>query len=134
MQVESIPESAETLKNQVPGLADVALDLATILKQARLFLDKLFNICIQRECEIDLTPEEQNSISMKVALVVNPEIAMQYARLVQLVFQLNYYSMCFHKALHAKIPKQLLEETRIILKEVERFRILIEKEYLEHDQ
>ena len=83
------------------------------------------------ELNIDLTPEEQNEISLKVALVVDPEQVFQYARVVQLVFQLNYFSKCYEKALNfAKLPDKVSNEAKKVFKKIEEFRKIIEKDYV----
>ncbi|MCK4972802.1 MAG: hypothetical protein KAS52_05740, partial [Candidatus Heimdallarchaeota archaeon] len=60
MHLESVSESASIIKKEVPGLSDVAKELASVLKKSRFFLNKLFDICNKKEYSIDLTPEEQN--------------------------------------------------------------------------
>ena len=130
MQLENVSENAELLKQQVPGLSNVSLALATTLKEARSLLDNLFTICLKKGQEIDLSPDEQNSISVKVTLVKNPELAIQYARVVQLVFQLNYYSKCYKKALKVDLSKNTKKESKRMLKKVEKFRKIVEKQYL----
>ena len=131
MHLESVTESASVIKKEVPGLSDVANELATILKKGRFFLNKLFDICNKAEYNIDLTPEEQNEISLKVALVTSPDQVFQYARVVQLVFQLNYFSKCYDKALKSgKLPSVVGAEAKKTLSKIEDFRILIEKEYV----
>ncbi|MHA2358334.1 MAG: hypothetical protein ACXABK_06165 [Candidatus Heimdallarchaeaceae archaeon] len=42
MHLESAIESAEVIKKEVPGLSDIAVELARILKKGRFFLNKLF--------------------------------------------------------------------------------------------
>ncbi len=131
MHLESITESAETIGKEVPGLSDVASELAQVLKKGRLMLNKLFDLCNRLGLNIDLSPEEQNEISLKVALVTNPDQVFQYARVVQLVFQLNYFSKCYEKALgFGKIPSIVKKEAVTIHKKIEEFRRLIEKEYV----
>jgi DNA-binding response OmpR family regulator len=131
MHLESITESAETIGKEVPGLSDVAQDLAQVLKKGRLMLNKLFDQCNREGLNIDLSPEEQNEISLKVALVTNPDQVFQYARIVQLVFQLNYFSKCYEKALeYEKLPKIIEKEAKKLHVKIEEFRRLIEKEYV----
>ena len=131
MHLGSVIESSEVIKKEVPGLADVAKELARVLKKGRFFLNKLFDICNRENLNIDLSPEEQNEISLKVALVTDPDQVFQYARVVQLVFQLNYFKKCYDKALgFGKLSESVEKETRTILKEIENFRKLIEKEYV----
>jgi len=131
MHLESAIESAEVIKKEVPGLSDIAIELARSLKKGRFFLNKLFDICSKEGINIDLNPEEQNEISLKVALVADPDQIFQYARVVQLVFQLNYFSKCYEKALsHKKLPSKVKKEAKTILENIEEFRKLIEKEYV----
>ncbi len=131
MHLESITESAETIGKEVPGLSDVAQDLAQVLKKGRLMLNKLFDQCNREGLSLDLSPEEQNEISLKVALVTNPDQVFQYARIVQLVFQLNYFSKCYEKALgYEKLPKIIEKEAKALHGRIEEFRRLIEKEYV----
>ncbi|GAH45582.1 unnamed protein product, partial [marine sediment metagenome] len=105
--------------------------LASVLKKSRFFLNKLFDICNKEEYSIDLTPEEQNEISLKVALVTAPDQVFQYARVVQLVFQLNYFAKCYDKALKSNIlPGVVSNKAKDMLKKIEDFRNLIEKEYV----
>ncbi len=123
--------SADMIKKEVPGLYDVAPDLANTLREGRFFLDKLFDICTKKNKNIDLTSEEQDEISLKVALVKNPEQVIQYARIVQMVFQLNYFSKCYIKALSCnELPKVIIKEAKTLLKDIERFRKMIEEEYV----
>jgi len=131
MHLESVIESAEVIRKEVPGLSDVAKELARVLKKGRFFLNKLFDICSREGLNIDLSPEEQNEISLKVALVTDPEQVFQYARVVQLVFQLNYFSKCYEKALgYGKLPESVEKEAKTIFKEINDFRKLVEKEYV----
>ena len=131
MHLESVIESAEVIKKEVPGLSDVAKELARVLKKGRFFLNKLFDICSREGLNIDLSPEEQNEISLKIALVTDPEQVFQYARVVQLVFQLNYFSKCYEKALgYGKLPDSVEKEAKTIFKEINDFRKLVEKEYV----
>jgi len=131
MHLESVTESASIIKKEVPGLSDVAKELASVLKKSRFFLNKLFDICNKEEYSIDLTPEEQNEISLKVALVTAPDQVFQYARVVQLVFQLNYFAKCYDKALKSNIlPSVVSNEAKNMFKKIEKFRNLIEKEYV----
>lgn len=131
MHLESVTESASIIKKEVPGLSDVAKELASVLKKSRFFLNKLFDICNKEAYSIDLTPEEQNEISLKVALVTAPDQVFQYARIVQLVFQLNYFSKCYDKALKSNIlPSVVSKEAKNMFKKIEEFRNLIEKEYV----
>ncbi len=131
MHLESITESAETIGKEVPGLSDVAEELAQVLKNGRLLLNKLFDLCNRIGLNIDLSPEEQNEISLKVALVTDPDQVFQYARVVQLVFQLNYFSKCYEKALgFAKLPNIIKKEAVSLHKKIEEFRRLVEKEYV----
>ena len=131
MHLESVTESASIIKKEVPGLSDVAKELASVLKKSRFFLNKLFDICNKEEYSIDLTPEEQNEISLKVALVTAPDQVFQYARVVQLVFQLNYFAKCYDKALKSNIlPSVVSKEAKSMFKKIEGFRNLIEKEYV----
>jgi len=131
MHLESIAESAETIGKEVPGLSDVAKDLAQVLKKGRIMLNKLFDRCNREGLNIDLSPEEQNEISLKVALVTNPDQVFQYARVVQLVFQLNYFSKCYEKALgYEKLPNIIEKEAKTLHGRIEEFRRLIEKEYV----
>ena len=131
MHLGSVINSAEVIRKEVPGLSEVAKELARILKKGRFFLNKLFDICNREGLNIDLSPEEQNEISLKVALVINPDQVFQYARVVQLVFQLNYFAKCYEKALgFSKLPTSVEKETKSILKEIEKFRNLIENEYV----
>jgi len=131
MYLESEAESAERIKAEVPGLANIAVELATTLKEARFLLDQLFLLCSQQNLEIEPDESEQNNISMKVALISNPQNVVQYARLVQLVFQLNYFSKCFEKAIKTGIlPNQLKKKTERLYSKIEKFRTMIEKEYL----
>ncbi len=131
MHLESITESAETIGKEVPGLSDVATELAQVLKKGRFMLNKLFDLCNRVGLNIDLSPEEQNEISLKVALVTDPDQVFQYARVVQLVFQLNYFSKCYDKALgFGKLPNIVKKEAVSLHKKIEEFRRLIEKEYV----
>lgn len=131
MHLESVTESASLIRKEVPGLSDVAKELATVLKKGRFFLNKLFDICNKEGYSIDLTPEEQNEISLKVALVTAPDQVFQYARVVQLVFQLNYFTKCYEKALKSNVlPNVVDEEAKKIKGKIEDFRNLIEKEYV----
>ena len=131
MYLESEAESAERIKAEVPGLANIAVELATTLKESRFLLDQLFLLCSQQNLEIEPDESEQNNISMKVALISNPQNVVQYARLVQLVFQLNYFSKCFEKAIKTGIlPNQLKKKTERLYSKIEKFRTMIEKEYL----
>ncbi|MCK5141669.1 MAG: hypothetical protein ACTSUP_04885 [Candidatus Heimdallarchaeaceae archaeon] len=131
MHLESVTESASIIKKEVPGLSDVAKELASVLKKSRFFLNKLFDICNKKEYSIDLTPEEQNEISLKVALVTSPDQVFQYARVVQLVFQLNYFAKCYDKALKSNmLPSVVIKEAKSMYKKIENFRSLIEKEYV----
>ncbi len=131
MHLGSVIESAEVIKKEIPGLADIAKELARVLKKGRFFLNKLFDICSRENLNIDLSPEEQNEISLKVALVTDPDQVFQYARVVQLVFQLNYFTKCYDKAIgFGKLSESVEKEARTILKEIENFRELIEKEYV----
>ncbi len=131
MHLESVTESASIIRKEVPGLSDVAKELASVLKKSRFFLNKLFDICNKEEYSIDLTPEEQNEISLKVALVTAPDQVFQYARVVQLVFQLNYFAKCYDKALKSNIlPSVVSNKAKDMLKKIEDFRNLIEKEYV----
>ncbi|MBY8999967.1 MAG: hypothetical protein KGD64_03550 [Candidatus Heimdallarchaeota archaeon] len=131
MHLENVTDSASLIKKEVPGLSDVAKELATVLKKGRFFLNKLFDICNKEEYSIDLTPEEQNEISLKVALVTAPDQVFQYARVVQLVFQLNYFTKCYEKALKSNIlPSVVNTEAKDILEKIDDFRSLIEKEYV----
>ncbi|MHA1707824.1 MAG: hypothetical protein ACTSYV_01875 [Candidatus Heimdallarchaeaceae archaeon] len=131
MHLESIADSAETIGKEVPGLLEIAPELATTLKKGRLLLDKLFDICGRTGFNIELSPEEQNEISLKVALVTNPDQVFQYARVVQLVFQLNYFSKCYEKAVSSgALPSFIKKEVKEIQKPIEKFRKLIEKEYV----
>ncbi|MCG3215144.1 MAG: hypothetical protein KAS63_00355 [Candidatus Heimdallarchaeota archaeon] len=131
MHLESVTENAEIISREVPGLADVAEELAQVLKQGRFLLNRLFDLCNRDEINIDLTPEEQNEISLKVALVIDPDQVFQYARIVQLVFQLNYFSKCYEKALgFGKLPNNVSIEAKKVLNKIENFRKLIEKEYV----
>ena len=131
MHLESIAESAETIGKEVPGLSDVAQDLAQVLKKGRIMLNKLFDQCNREGLNIDLSPEEQNEISLKVALVTDPDQVFQYARIVQLVFQLNYFSKCYEKALgFGKLPNIIEKEAKILHLKIEDFRRMIEKEYV----
>ena len=131
MHLESVTESANVIKKEVPGLSDVAKELASVLKKSRFFLNKLFDIFNKKEYSIDLTPEEQNEISLKVALVTAPDQVFQYARIVQLVFQLNYFAKCYDKALKSNIlPSVVSKEAKSMFKKIEGFRNLIEKEYV----
>ncbi|MCG3220437.1 MAG: hypothetical protein H7641_03570 [Candidatus Heimdallarchaeota archaeon] len=131
MHLESVIESAEVIKKEVPGLSDVAKELARVLKKGRFFLNKLFDICSRESLNIDLSPEEQNEISLKVALVTDPDQVFQYARVVQLVFQLNYFTKCYEKAIgHGKLSDSVDKEARTILEEIDNFRKLVEKEYV----
>ena len=131
MHLESVSESASIIKKEVPGLSDVAKELASVLKKSRFFLNNLFDICNKEEYDIDLTPEEQNEISLKVALVTAPDQVFQYARVVQLVFQLNYFAKCYEKALKSNIlPSVVSKEAKSMFKKIEGFRSLIEKEYV----
>lgn len=131
MHLESITESAETIGKEVPGLSDVAEELAQVLKNGRFMLNKLFDLCNRIGLNIDLSPEEQNEISLKVALVTDPDQVFQYARVVQLVFQLNYFSKCYEKALgFGKLPNIVKKEAVSLHKKIEEFRRLVEKEYV----
>ena len=131
MHLESVTESAEIISKEVPGLSNVAEELAQILRQGRFLLNKLFDLCNRYGYNIDLSPEEQNEISLKIALVTNPDQVFQYARVVQLVFQLNYFSKCYEKALgFGKLPNNVSNEAIKTLKRIEEFRQLIEKEYV----
>ena len=131
MHLESITESAETIGKEVPGLSDVAAELAQVLKNGRFMLNKLFDICNRVGLNIDLSPEEQNEISLKVALVTDPDQVFQYARVVQLVFQLNYFAKCYEKAIgFGKLPNIIKKEAVSLHKKIDEFRRLIEKEYV----
>lgn len=131
MHLDSVTGNAEVIGREVPGLADIAEELVQVLKQGRLLLNKLFDLCNRDELNIDLTPEEQNEISLKVASVVDPEQVFQYARVVQLVFQLNYFSKCYEKALNfAKLPDKVSNEAKKVLNKIEEFRKIIEKDYV----
>lgn len=131
MHLESIAESAETIGREVPGLLEVSKDLANTLKKARFLLNKLFDLCNRDGLNIDLSPEEQNEISLKVALVTDPDQVFQYARVVQLVFQLNYFSKCYEKAIgFGKLPNIVSNDAQSILQKLEEFRLLVEKEYV----
>jgi len=131
MHLGSVTTSAEVIKREVPGLSDVAKELVQVLKKGRFLLSTLFDVCHNEGLNIDLSTEEQNEISLKIALVIDPEQVFQYARVVQLVFQLNYFSKCYEKALDSnKLPEMIEKETKSILDKIENFRIMIEKEYL----
>lgn len=131
MHLESVTESANIIKNEVPGLSDVAKELASVLKKSRTFLNKLFDIFTKEGHSIDLSPEEQNEISLKVALVTAPDQVFQYARVVQLVFQLNYFAKCYEKALKSDLlPSAVSNEAKSMFNKIEDFRNLIEKEYV----
>ena len=131
MHLESISESAEAIGREVPGLLEVSKELAGTLKKARFLLNKLFDLCSKEGLNIDLSPEEQNEISLKVALVTDPDQVFQYARVVQLVFQLNYFSRCYEKAIgHGKLPNIVSSDAQTILEKIEEFRQLVEKEYV----
>ena len=128
----NVTESSEAIEKEVPGLASVAKELTETLKRARLFLEKLFDLCSKMAINIDLTSEEQGEISLKVALVADPDLMIQYARIVQLVFQLNYYAKSYEKVLEAQneIPDVYYKETKIIYENIEKYRKMIEKEYV----
>ncbi len=131
MHLESVTESANIIRKEVPGLSDVAKELASVLRKSRLFLNTLFDICNKEGYNIDLTPEEQNEISLKVALVTAPDQVFQYARVVQLVFQLNYFAKCYEKALKSNmLPSVISNEAKMMLEKIKEFRNLIEKEYV----
>ena len=131
MHLDSITENAEIIGKEVPGLSEVASELAQVLKKGRFMLNKLFDLCNRAGLSIDLSPEEQNEISLKVALVTDPDQVFQYARVVQLVFQLNYFSKCYEKALgYGKIPNIVKKEAVVLHEKINEFRRLIEKEYV----
>lgn len=131
MYLENEIESASKIKDEIPGLSDIAQDLVATLKEARFALDKVFRICSQKQVEIDLTNEEQNELSMKVALISSPENVVQYARLVQLVFQLNYFIKSFEKALQSNVlPKKFHKEITVLHNKLDKFRELVEAEYI----
>jgi len=131
MHLESISESAETIGKEVPGLSDVANELADVLKNGRLMLNRLSDLCNRGGFDVVLNPEEQNEISLKIALVTDPDQVFQYARVVQLVFQLNYFSKCYEKALNfGRIPNIVKKEAVSLHKKIEKFRRLVEKEYV----
>ncbi|MHA1686596.1 MAG: hypothetical protein ACTSYD_09365 [Candidatus Heimdallarchaeaceae archaeon] len=131
MYLENEIECATKIKDEIPGLSDVAYDLATTLKEARFSLDKVFRVCSQQGVEIDLTEEEQNELSMKVALVSSPQNVIQYARLVQLVFQLNYFLKCFEKAINSNLlPKKIHNEIELLYSKLDKYRALVESEYV----
>ncbi len=131
MHLGSVTTSAEVIKREVPGLSDIAKELVQVLKKGRFLLSTLFDVCNKEGLNIDLSSEEQNEISLKVALVADPDQVFQHARVVQLVFQLNYFSKCYEKALESrKLPKMIEKETKSILDKIENFRIMIEKEYV----
>ena len=131
MHLGSVMTSAEVIKREVPGLSDIAKELVQVLKKGRFLLSTLFDVCHKAGLNIDLSLEEQNEISLKVALVSDPEKVFQHARVVQLVFQLNYFSKCYEKALESrKLPKMIEKEAKSILDKIENFRIIIEKEYV----
>jgi len=51
--------------------------------------------------------------------------------MVQLVFQLNYFSKCYEKALSfAKLPDKVSNEAKKVLEKIEEFRKMIEKNYV----
>ena len=131
MHLQTDEENAELLRAEVPGLAEVSLGLSKCLKEARILLDRLFNICSQYKIDIDLNTEEQGEISLKVALVTDPQQMIQYAKLVQLVFQLNYFSKSYSKAINSKKLPQIVEKEAIeVYNQIETFRQMIEREYV----
>lgn len=131
MHLGSVTTSAEAIKKEVPGLSNVAKELVQVLKKGRFLLSTLFDVCHKEGIDIDLSSEEQNEISLKVASVIDPDQVFQYARVVQLIFQLNYFSKCYEKALDTKkLPRMIERETKSIFNKIENFRIMIEKEYI----
>jgi hypothetical protein len=131
MHLGSVTASAEVIKREVPGLSDIAKELVQVLKKGRFLLSTLFDVCHKEGLDIDLSLEEQNEISLKVAMVSDPDQIFQHARVVQLVFQLNYFSKCYEKAIESrKLPKMVEKETKSIFDKIEKFRIMIEKEYI----
>ncbi|MHA1305049.1 MAG: hypothetical protein ACTSQE_09550 [Candidatus Heimdallarchaeaceae archaeon] len=130
MQTESLSYNAEEIKEEVPGLSSIADKLAQVLQEARLLLEKLFSTLLKSEGDINLSPKEEEQISSKISKVLYPEKIRQYARVVQLVFQLNYYSRIFKKAEKISLEPQLHDNITVTLKNIEEYRKLIEKKYL----
>ncbi len=132
LESESLSNRVNTLISEVPDLANIAESLLSLLDKAQSTLDKVFSIALNVGKDIILEDSEQQEINNKVSKVImDVNKPLEYARIVQLVFQLNYYVKTLEKAIKTNfLDDEQTHEVILLLEKLKDSLQLIESRYL----
>jgi len=122
MQVDNLTFSANDIKNDVPELSDKAEQLIELLKESRYIFEQLFVLGL----DFNLSEEEEQEIMIKIN---NISPVVNYARIVQLVFQLTYYNLIFRKILNENLNTPLTNQINTCIAKIEHYLNILENFY-----
>ncbi|UJG40088.1 MAG: hypothetical protein K9W45_09600 [Candidatus Heimdallarchaeum aukensis] len=122
MQVDNLTYNANDIRNDVPELSDKAEELIELLKESRYIFEQLFVL----EIDFDLSEDEEREIMTQVNFI-SPVV--NYARIVQLVFQLTYYKLIFKKVLSKNLNIPLTKQINACITKIEQYLVILEDHY-----
>ncbi|MHA1203687.1 MAG: hypothetical protein ACTSRR_03525 [Candidatus Heimdallarchaeaceae archaeon] len=122
MQVDNLTYNANDIRNDVPELSDKAEELVELLKESRYIFEQLFVLGLN----FDLSENEEREIITQVNFI-SPVV--NYARIVQLVFQLTYYKLIFKKVLSKNLNIPLTNQINACITKIEQYLSILEDHY-----
>jgi len=122
MQVDNLTYNANDIRNDVPELSDKAEELVELLKESRYIFEQLFVL----DLDFDLSEDEEREIMTQVNYI-SPVV--NYARIVQLVFQLSYYKLIFKKVLSKNLNISLTNQINACITKIKQYLNILEDRY-----